>query len=790
MKILMVTMSMNIGGAETHILELCRELVAGGDSVTLASFGGVYAGEAEAAGVRCVTLPLHTKKPGAVLRSYRGLKKLISEGDFDIVHAHARIPAFITGLLHDRIVLDGGRKFRFVTTAHLNFDMNPLWRRISRWGERSMAVSDDIADYLVSEYGYPRERIHTTINGIDTAKFSPEISPAPVLSSLGLDPDRRRIVSLSRLDADRADPAFRLVEIAPRLAEAFPDTDLLIVGGGGELERIRSLAGEVNRALRPKLGRDYVRVTGGVSNTNEYCAASDVFVGVSRSALEAMAAGKAVILAGGQGALGVFRDDERVKQAAVDTNFCCRGFPLADGDALFESVSSLLSLSPEERRKMGEENRAFVLEHYTARRMADDYRRMYARTLASPVPFRLDRVPADLLVSGYYGFGNLGDESLLDVIAQTAAEVIPGVRIAALTRDPKKDALRTGLSCVSRMDLFAVGKQIRRSKVLISGGGSLLQDATSARSLRYYAGLLSYAERHGTPAAVYANGIGPIRSEANRSIAGKAVSAASAVSVRDRDSLEELISLGVPREKIRVTADPAFLIPPASPERIRLVSEVLGVSPGSPEEPGNYIAVSLRPLSRLSKGKKKSDLTPDDRTLVSEVCAAVAEIWKTSRLVPVLVPMQNSQDGRICSLAESELKGKGVPAVLYRPASAQELIGVLGGARFVVGMRLHAVILASSAGAPVIALSYDPKVDGMMKELGQPYSVKVSDFFGNGGNGGSPSGSPTLSSALTGCAREVEARRPEIVSSLAAATAAMRTRAREDMENVKRLLGK
>ena len=164
------------------------------------------------------------------------------------------------------------------------------------------------------------------------------------------------------------------------------------------------------------------------------------------------------------------------------------------------------------------------------------------------------------------------------------------------------------------------------------------------------------------------------------------------MSVRDRDSLEELISLGVPREKIRVTADPAFLIPPASPERIRLVSEVLGVSPGSPQEPGNYIAVSLRPLSRLSKGKKKSDLTPDDRTLVSEVCAAVAEIWKTSRLVPVLVPMQNSQDGRICSLAESELKGKGVPAVLYRPASAQELIGVLrGGAG-------HSAVLRSEGG--------------------------------------------------------------------------------------------
>ena len=49
--------------------------------------------------------------------------------------------------------------------------MNALWRKISRWGDRVMAVSDDIADYLVTEYGYPREKIYLTINGIDTAQF-------------------------------------------------------------------------------------------------------------------------------------------------------------------------------------------------------------------------------------------------------------------------------------------------------------------------------------------------------------------------------------------------------------------------------------------------------------------------------------------------------------------------------------------------------------------------------------------------------------------------------------------
>ena len=780
MKILMVTMAMNIGGAETHILELCRELRAAGDDVTLASFGGVYADEAAAVGVKCVTLPLHTKRPSGVIRSYRGLKKLISEGNFDIVHAHARIPAFITGLLHDRMVMEGGRKFRFVTTAHLNFTVNPLLRRIARWGERSMAVSDDIADYLVSEYRFPRDKIGVTINGIDTVKFSPDVSPAPVLEKHGLDPARRRIVSLSRLDADRADPAIRLVEIAPRLAKAFPDTELVIVGGGGELDRIRSSAEEVNRSLMSELGRPYVTVTGGVSNTNEYCAASDVFVGVSRSALEAMAAGKAVILAGGQGSLGIYRDE--VNQAATDTNFCCRGFPLADGDALFSDVSALLALTSEERAEIGKKNREFVLERYTARRMADDYRKMYACALAAPVQFHLGRVPADLLIGGYYGYGNLGDESLLDIISQTAAETIPGVKIAALTRRPKMEAKRTGLSCVSRIDILSVAREIKRSRILLSGGGSLLQDATSDRSLRYYAGLLELAEKRGTKAAIYANGIGPIRSEKNKEITKKAVTAAEYVSVRDSDSKEELVSLGVPEEKIVATADPAFLIRPAPSERIRLVAEKLGIEPGEPTRPGNYIAVSLRPLSRQSKWGSKSELTASDRRLCARVVSAVREIWKQTGAIPVLVPMQLSQDSKICALAVEELRGADVPAVLYKTGSAPELIGFLRGAQFVIGMRLHAVILASSAGVPVIALSYDPKIDGMMKELGQPYTVRIPDF--------GTEGAPAMYDDILKCSKQVVEKRNDIVRDLGEATDDMRRRAREDIENIKKLLEK
>ena len=412
MKILMVTMSMNIGGAETHILELCRELISRGESVTLASFGGVYADEAVRFGVRHVTLPLNTKKPAAVMKAYRGLRKLILEERFDVVHAHARIPAFICGLLHDHLRLDG-YKFRFVTTAHLDFSTNALWRRISRWGERVMVVSDDIADYMETEYAYPRERIYKTINGIDTAKFSPETDFGGILRKLELDSSRRRIVYMSRLDSDRADAAFVLIRIAPRIAELYPDCDIVIVGGGDRLDEARALADETNRAI----GREIIKIAGAVSNTNEYCAAADVFIGVSRSALEAMSAARPVIIAGNQGSLGVF--DETKIAPAVATNFCCRGYDCATEDSLFADLSRILDMTDGERAKMGEYNRAFIEKYYTTRRMADDYARMYEETLASPA---LYFGAPDVVISGYYGFGNLGDESLLDAISCSLAE--------------------------------------------------------------------------------------------------------------------------------------------------------------------------------------------------------------------------------------------------------------------------------------------------------------------------------------------------------------------------------
>lgn len=760
MKILMVTMAMEIGGAETHILELSRELIRRGHSVTLASFGGVYADELEKCGVRNITLPLHTKHPARVIESYAGLKKLLRDEKFDIVHAHARIPSFIVGLLNDSLT-ENGVKFRFVTTAHLNFSVNPLWRRISRWGERVMAVSDDIADYLVKEYGCPRERIYTTINGIDTEKFSPDVDFSPVLEKHDLKKSNRRIVYMSRLDPDRAEPAYRLLDIAPQIGERYPDAEIIIVGGGGNFDELNAIAGRINESS----GRNLVTMTGAVSNTNEYCAAADVFIGVSRSALEAMSVGKAVIIAGGQGALGIF--DESKVDAAVDTNFCCRGYEPSSAPKLFEDICTLLD-DGGMRKECGRFNREFVLKNYTASRMADDYLAMYEDTLASPVCFR---GKPDVVVSGYYGFGNLGDESLLDTIASSAAEEIPGIKIAALTRHPKADGRRTGLKCVSRFNFPAVFSELSRTKVLISGGGSLLQDKTSKRSLRYYAGVMRAAELLGKKVYVYANGIGPILHEPNKKRAAKAVTAADVVSVRDDGSKAELVSLGVPADKIEVSADPAFLIADKISEKVersakKRLAHLLGA------ETSEFFAVSVRLMDVSSADC--THLTPRDEEILREVEKSAVYIAKKHKMTPVIIPMQESRDTAISEKLSEMLCGDGVSAKIYTPSSAGELICVLRRASVLIGMRLHAIIFASSAGVPVIGLSYDPKVTSFMRELGQKYTI---DLSGEG-----------ISGYLDSYADEIIENRAKIAGEIAEVASSLKQKALKDVKRLRELL--
>ena len=687
MKILMATMGLDIGGAETHIVELSKQLKAMGHDVIVASNGGIYVPEIQAAGIRHYQVPMHRRDVGCMLRSRKLLSRIIREEKPDIVHAHARIPAFLCGTLRRRL------KFPFVTTAHWVFESRGMLRYLTNWGERTVAVSEDIREYLLREYRLPEEHITVTVNGIDTEKFSPAVSREKIMAELGLDPARPVISYVSRMDEDRALVARQLIEIAPELDRAVPGIQLILTGGGSVLSQLQARADEVNA----RLGRACVTMTGPRTDINEIAAAGDLFVGVSRSAREAMAAARPVLVAGNEGYQGLFGPDKLAQ--AREGNFCCRGLPMSTPERLCQDVLAALALPEQRRRELGEYGRQVILEHYSVRRMAQDCLDVYDQ---------VRRRRFNVVMSGYYGFSNAGDDAILLAIRDGIAQVSDEVAITVLSNDPALTRRLYGLEAVPRFRIWQVAKALRGCDVLLSGGGSLLQDRTSTRSLMYYLAVIRGAGLLGKPVMLYANGIGPVRRPANRRRVCRAVERAAVITLRDHSSARELEEMGVERRDIRVTADPVFHLAPASETQGAQLVSAAGLAPDAP-----FAVVAVREW-------------PDTGAFSRELAAVCDHLRRAHGLEILFMMMQPGSDRGATQRVRQAMEE---PSYLLEGANGpRELMSVLGRSRLCVAMRLHTLIFAARMAVPCLGLVYDPKVANYLEELGMPCAGHVERF--------------------------------------------------------------
>ena len=369
LNILMTTMQMGFGGAETHIYELAAALKKNGHSVTVVSAGGKYAEMLENVGVSHVTLPLASKNPASVVKAYRGLKKLIKSEDFDLVHAHARIPAFVCGLLQKEL------KFRFVTTAHWVFKVTPLWKRIANWGDKQMAVSEDIKQYLIDNYEQCSDNIFVTVNGINTDVFSPSADATAVVNELSLSPSKHRIVSVSRMDESRGKAQLCLAKAAEKLLQKYSDLEIVIVGDGviSSEKNLLLDVKEIADTLEKKYGRKIIFTPGLRTDTPNFIAAGDIFVGASRAALEAMSVGKPTIVCGNEGYIGIF--DESKREISYKTNYCCRSCEDVSEELLISDICALFDGG--DLAKKGNYCREVILSDFSAARTARDYEKMY-----------------------------------------------------------------------------------------------------------------------------------------------------------------------------------------------------------------------------------------------------------------------------------------------------------------------------------------------------------------------------------------------------------------------------
>ena len=96
----------------------------------------------------------------------------------------------------------------------------------------------------------------------------------------------------------------------------------------------------------------------------------------------------------------------------------------------------------------------------------------------------------EILISGYYGFKNSGDDALLQAIINGLDERGYKDNITVLSAMPADTAKAYGVRAVNRINVFSIIKHMKKAALLISGGGTLLQDGTSTKSLVYYISII------------------------------------------------------------------------------------------------------------------------------------------------------------------------------------------------------------------------------------------------------------------------------------------------------------
>ncbi len=339
---------------------------------------------------------------------------------------------------------------------------------------------------------------------------------------------------------------------------------------------------------------------------------------------------------------------------------------------------------------------------------------------------------ADILISGYHGFANSGDEALLFAILESLRRQSPELDVTVLSKKPEQTAEAYGVKSIYRYNPFKIIKEMKNSKMLLFGGGSLLQDVTSGKSILYYLAIIRTAQKCGMKTMLYANGIGPITRKLSKKLASKILNEVDVITLRDDKSDEELKSLGVTKPKVIITADPAFTLDADISRSGRFFTNMAGVPQGT-----KLCALSIRDWKKNS---------PDFAQQLALLCDYMID---KHGIYPLFIPFQYPDDMAISRLVMENMKGKSY--IISRELSVPEMFSVLSEAEIIIGMRLHSLIYATTLAIPAMPLCYDPKISAFMESLNQPDRIDVEDFS-----------SETAKGILDGIITESAQRRTEL----------------------------
>lgn len=314
-----------------------------------------------------------------------------------------------------------------------------------------------------------------------------------------------------------------------------------------------------------------------------------------------------------------------------------------------------------------------------------------------------------IMISGYYGFGNCGDEAILMAMIQQLSDIVSEEGITVLSQNPKKTKLLYGVDSIFRLNPLLICWKMKKSGIFISGGGGLLQDTTGrGLSIAYYLSFILLARLFRIPCIIYGQGIGPIRRQINRKLIRFSLSRANLIIVRDRQSQKLLDEIGISKELVSVFADPSFLLKGEKlPDNIYKKFQLEESQPEVLHD-NMVIGVVLRNCKEIEQDYNKKIIQ------LAKIADHLITKYK-ARLI--FLPFQLDND---LALMNDVIKNMGNTSVhcLDQEIKPAQMLTLFSKLSLIIGMRFHAILFATMNGNPFIAIDYDPKVKNYVSALG------------------------------------------------------------------------
>ncbi|WP_243114475.1 polysaccharide pyruvyl transferase CsaB [Agathobaculum sp. Marseille-P7918] len=682
----------DVGGAKTQIMNTVTGLARRNDVMLISFRAGPFADEARERGIDVRVIERHNP-----FRAARAMRDLVDQFRPDIIHCHGG-RANLMGAMVRRT-----RRVPVVTTVHSDYKLdylgNPLKQHTFgaanavalRFLDFYQPVADRMARTLI-ERGFDPERIVKIYNGMEFRRPEGEFDRAQYLKeNYGAEIEEGDVLCgiAARLTAVK-DIATTVRAFAAALQSA-PQLRLFIAGEGEDEDMLRKLADQLGVSER-------VTFCGWVSPVEPFFRAMDINVlsSVSEtfpySILEGVCAGCATICS-----------DVGGMPELIDTGENGYIFPVGDDKKLSEYMTRLANdaaLRETFAQALYEKASSNFSKDKMCERQEANYRHLLAR-FHRPKDER-----ESIVICGAYGRGNAGDDAILEAIVQEMRALDPERTICVMSRRPKETKLTYRTGAVYTFNIFSVLRRFRRAALYINGGGTLMQDVTSTRSIWYYCYTLRAAKKRGCKVMMYGCGIGPINRAGNRKMAAKTIDGSvDRITLRDENSRQELARMGVTRPDIRVSADPTIILDPAPREIVNLALEQSGIDPE-----GKYIGFGLRNWKGLDAA-------------LPAIAAAADYAYEKHGLTPVFVPIEFPSD-----LTPAERVGALLHCPWYAVRTRQPIevtIGILARMQTVVGIRLHSLMFSAGQGVPVVGMSYDIKVDSFLKYIGSSTCLQL-----------------------------------------------------------------